>query len=43
MRRGPKEEAIVIVKPGAEEPAVTSGRIKHRVSDREVGGEGLNT
>ncbi len=33
MRRGPADEAIVIVKPGAEEPVVTRGRGKHRVSD----------
>ncbi len=40
--RGPKEEAIVIVKPGADDPAVTQRRVKHWVSDRDVGGEGRN-
>ena len=43
MGRGPEEEAIVIVKPGAGDPAVTQVRVNHRVSDREVGGEGPNT
>jgi len=40
MERGPAEEAVVIVKPGADEVAETSRRVKRRDSDREVGGEG---
>jgi hypothetical protein len=43
MGRGPADEAVVIVKSGADEVAVTPPRVKHRVSDRDVGGEGLNT
>ena len=43
MGRGPADEAIVIVKPDAGEAAVTSLRVNHRVSGREVGGEGQNT
>jgi hypothetical protein len=43
MERGPAEEAIVIVKLGAEDPVVTQVRVKHRVSGREAGGEGQNT
>jgi len=43
MERGPADEAVVIVKPGAEEPMVTWGRVNHRVSGREAGGEGWNT
>jgi hypothetical protein len=43
MGRGSEEEAIVIVKPVAEEPAVTLGRVKQRASDREVGVEGPTT
>jgi len=35
MGRGPADEAVVIVKPGAGEPVVTQVRIKHRVSGRE--------
>ena len=33
MNRGPTDEAVVIVKFGADEPMVTWGRIKHRISD----------
>ena len=36
MERGPAEEAVVIVKPGADEPEVTSGRVNHPVSDRRL-------
>jgi hypothetical protein len=43
MGRGPADDAVVIVKPGAYDPAETSVRVKQRDSDREVGGEGLNT
>jgi len=43
MGRGPADEAVVIVKLGADDPVVTQVRIKHQVSDREVGGEGRNT
>ena len=43
MGRGPADEAVVIVKPDADEVAVTSLRVKHRASDRDVGGEGRNT
>ena len=43
MGRGPAEEAVVIVKPGAGDPVVTQVRIKHRASGREAGGEGRNT
>ena len=35
MGRGPADEAVVIVKPGAGDPVVTQVRIKHRVSGRE--------
>jgi hypothetical protein len=41
MERGPADEAVVIVKLGAEEPVVTWGRVNHRVSGREAGGEGV--
>ena len=43
MGRGPADEAVVIVKPGACDPVVTSVRVKHRASAREGGGEGRNT
>jgi hypothetical protein len=43
MGRGPADEAVVIVKPGACDPAVTQVRIKRRASGREAGGEGWNT
>ena len=36
MKRGPAEEAVVIVKPGADDPAVTLVRVKHQVSDRRL-------
>ena len=36
MGRGPAEEAVVIVKPGAVEPVVTQGRANQRVSAREA-------
>jgi hypothetical protein len=42
MGQGPAEEAVVIVKPVAEEAVVTQLRVKRRVSDKEVGGEGRN-
>jgi hypothetical protein len=32
----PAEEAVVIVKPGADDPVVTQVRAKHRVSAREA-------
>ena len=34
MGRGPADEAVVIVKLGARDPAVTSVRVKHRTSGR---------
>ncbi len=40
MGRGSEEEAIVIVKPGADDPEGTQVRIKHRISAKEAGGEG---
>ncbi len=43
MGRGPADEAVVIVKFGADDPVVTQVRIKHRISDKEVVGEGWNT
>ena len=43
MGRRPAEEAVVIVKPGACDPAVTSVRVKQRDSDKEAGGEGRTT
>ena len=36
MGRGPADETVVIVKPGACDPMVTSVRVKHRVSAREA-------
>jgi hypothetical protein len=42
MERGPADEAVVIVKPDAYDPVVTSVRIKHQASDKEVRGEGWN-
>ena len=36
MGRGPTDEAVVIVKPGAGEPVVTQVRVNHRVSAREA-------
>jgi hypothetical protein len=36
MGRGPADEAVVIVKPGACDPVVTSVRVKHRDSAREA-------
>ena len=36
MGRGPAEEAVVIVKPGADDPVVTQVRAKHRASAREA-------
>lgn len=41
--RGPADETIVIVKPGADEAAATPMRVNHRVSGKEAGGEGRNT
>jgi hypothetical protein len=43
MNRGSADEAVVVVKFGADESMVTWRRIKRRNSDREVGGEGRNT
>jgi hypothetical protein len=43
MNRGSADEAVVIVKFGADEFMVTWTRVKHRISYREVGGEGRNT
>jgi hypothetical protein len=40
--RGSSEEAIVGVKPVADEDAVTYLRVKLLESDREVGAEGRN-
>jgi hypothetical protein len=42
MDRGSSDEAIVGVKPVANEDAVTYLRIKLSESDREVGAEGWN-
>jgi len=42
MGRGSSEEAIVGVKPIADEDAVTYLRVKLSESDREVGAEGRN-
>lgn len=42
MDRGSAEEAVVGVKPVADEDAVTYPRIKLLESDREVGAEGRN-
>jgi len=42
MGRGSSEEAIVGVKPVAEDDAVTYLRVKLSESDREVGAEGRN-
>jgi hypothetical protein len=42
MGRGSSEEAIVGVKPIAEDDAVTYLRVKLSESDREVGAEGRN-
>jgi hypothetical protein len=42
MSQGPADEAVVAVKPAAEEGMVTCLRIKLPESDREVGGEGRN-
>ena len=36
MGRGPADEAVVIVKPGAGDPVVTQVRVKHRASAREA-------
>lgn len=42
MDRGFSDEAIVVVKPVADENTVTYLRIKLQESDREVGDEGRN-
>ena len=42
MNRGSADEAVVIVKPDGYDPVVTSVRIKHQASDKEVRGEGWN-
>ena len=42
MDRGSTDEAVVGVKPVAEEGAVTYLRIKLLASDRDVGAEGWN-
>ncbi len=36
MERGPAEEAVVIVKSGAEEAVVTSLRVKRQASGRRL-------
>jgi hypothetical protein len=36
MKRGPSDEAIVIVKSCADESLVTGRRVKHRASDRRL-------
>ena len=36
MNRGPADEAVVIVKFGANEFMVTWRRVKHRISDRTL-------
>jgi hypothetical protein len=43
MERGPADEAVVIVKPGADEVMVTWLRVKRQDSGREARGEGRNT
>ncbi len=43
MGRGSAEEAVVIVKPGAEDLVETPGRVKHQASVRDEGGEGWTT
>lgn len=43
MGRGPADEAVVLVKPDADDAAVTSLRGKHQASDKDAGGEGRNT
>ena len=35
MGRGPADEAVVIVKRGADDPVVTQVRVKHRASGRK--------
>jgi len=42
MDRGSTDEAVVGVKPVADEDAVTYPRVKLPESDREVGAEGWN-
>jgi len=42
MSRGPADEAVVAVKPGADEGMATCLRVKLPESDRDVGGEGQN-
>ncbi len=42
MNKGSTEEAVVIVKGDAEEDMATYLRIKHHVSDKEIGDEGRN-
>jgi hypothetical protein len=42
MSQGSTDEAVVAVKPAAEEGMVTCLRIKLPESDRDVGGEGRN-
>jgi hypothetical protein len=43
MNRRSADEAVVVVKVGADDFMVTWKRVKHRESDREVGDEGWNT
>ena len=40
MKRGPAEEAVVIVKPDTDDPAVTSVRVNHQASDRRLAVKG---
>ena len=42
MSQGPADEAVVAVKPGADEGMATCPRVKLPESDRDVGGEGRN-
>jgi hypothetical protein len=42
MGRGPADEAVVVVKLGADEDAVTYLRAKLSASGRDAGGEGWN-
>jgi hypothetical protein len=43
MNRGSADEAVVVVKVGADDFMVTWMRVKRRESDRDVGDEGRNT
>lgn len=43
MGQGVSDEAIVVIKPVADEGAVTHLRVKPQVSSKEARGEGRNT